>query len=158
MTRRTEPRLISISRFTVCTHDTPACCYSGIKHGLHDLSLVTMLWNTAAETLPIAPGPRGLIWQGQARYIRQQIPVILYLLPSSPNHFGNTLELLYTDGRLNIRHSIIVADRNVTIGDYSLVGIGSVVLKSIDQNCVVVGNPARMLRPLLNTNRLHSES
>jgi acetyltransferase-like isoleucine patch superfamily enzyme len=42
----------------------------------------------------------------------------------------------------------------VTIGEYSLVGMGSVVLKSIDRNSVVVGNPARLLRSLLNTNDL----
>lgn len=36
---------------------------------------------------------------------------------------------------------------NVTIGDYCLVGMGSVVLHSVEANQVVVGNPARVLRP-----------
>jgi sugar O-acyltransferase (sialic acid O-acetyltransferase NeuD family) len=36
---------------------------------------------------------------------------------------------------------------NVTVGDYSLIGMGSVVLHSVPENQVVVGNPARVLRP-----------
>jgi acetyltransferase-like isoleucine patch superfamily enzyme len=34
----------------------------------------------------------------------------------------------------------------VTIGDYALVGMGSVVLRDVAENLVVVGNPARILR------------
>jgi len=36
---------------------------------------------------------------------------------------------------------------NITIGDFSLIGMGSVVLKGVAENSVVVGNPARFLRP-----------
>jgi sugar O-acyltransferase (sialic acid O-acetyltransferase NeuD family) len=36
---------------------------------------------------------------------------------------------------------------NVRIGDNSLVGIGSVVLEDVPEGAVVVGNPARFLRP-----------
>jgi len=35
---------------------------------------------------------------------------------------------------------------NITIGNYCLIGMGSVVLDSVDDNTVVVGNPARYLR------------
>ena len=35
---------------------------------------------------------------------------------------------------------------NVKIGDYCLIGMGSVVLASVDDNQVMVGNPARLLR------------
>lgn len=35
---------------------------------------------------------------------------------------------------------------NVRIGDYCLLGMGSVVLNNVDENHVVVGNPARFLR------------
>lgn len=35
---------------------------------------------------------------------------------------------------------------SIKIGDYSMVGMGSVVLDHLDENCVVVGNPARFLR------------
>lgn len=34
----------------------------------------------------------------------------------------------------------------IKIGDFSLIGAGSVVLKDIPENCIVVGNPARVLR------------
>ena len=34
----------------------------------------------------------------------------------------------------------------VTIGDYSLIGSGTVVLKDVPPNAIVVGNPARVLR------------
>jgi sugar O-acyltransferase (sialic acid O-acetyltransferase NeuD family) len=36
-----------------------------------------------------------------------------------------------------------------TIGEYSLVGMGSVVVASVPRNSVVVGNPARFLRPTI---------
>lgn len=34
----------------------------------------------------------------------------------------------------------------ITIGDFSLVGAGSVVLKDVPENTIVVGNPAKILR------------
>lgn len=34
----------------------------------------------------------------------------------------------------------------ITIGDFSLVGAGSVVLKDVPENAIVVGNPAKILR------------
>ena len=36
----------------------------------------------------------------------------------------------------------------VTVGDYSIVGAGSVVTKDIPTNSIVVGNPARVLRKI----------
>lgn len=39
-----------------------------------------------------------------------------------------------------------VVREKVHIGDYSLVGAGSVVLHDVPENCIVVGNPARILR------------
>jgi sugar O-acyltransferase (sialic acid O-acetyltransferase NeuD family) len=36
----------------------------------------------------------------------------------------------------------------VEIGDYCLIGMGSVILKNVPDNSVVVGNPARYLRPV----------
>jgi acetyltransferase EpsM len=35
---------------------------------------------------------------------------------------------------------------NVNIGDFSLIGSGSVVLKDVPKNAIVVGNPATILR------------
>ena len=34
----------------------------------------------------------------------------------------------------------------IIIGDYSLVGAGSVVLNDVPENSIVVGNPAKVLR------------
>ena len=42
---------------------------------------------------------------------------------------------------------------NVKIGNYCLVGMGSVVLESVDDNQVVVGNPARFLRTTMPENQ-----
>ncbi len=36
----------------------------------------------------------------------------------------------------------------VTIGDNSIVGAGSIVTKDIEPNCIVVGNPAKILRKI----------
>ncbi len=36
----------------------------------------------------------------------------------------------------------------VTIGNNVIVGAGTVVTKNIEDNCIVVGNPARILRKL----------
>ncbi len=41
----------------------------------------------------------------------------------------------------------------VTIGDRSVVGAGSVVVHSIPADCVVAGNPARVVRTLASTTR-----
>lgn len=35
---------------------------------------------------------------------------------------------------------------NITIGDNSIIGAGSVVVKSVPANCVVVGNPAKIIK------------
>ena len=34
----------------------------------------------------------------------------------------------------------------ITIGDNVIIGAGSIVLKSVPDNCVVIGNPARIIR------------
>ena len=34
----------------------------------------------------------------------------------------------------------------VTIGEYSIVGAGAVVVKDVPANAIVVGNPARVIR------------
>ncbi len=40
--------------------------------------------------------------------------------------------------------SIIIGD--ITIGDNCIIGAGSVVVKSVPDNCVVVGNPAKIIK------------
>ena len=34
----------------------------------------------------------------------------------------------------------------ITIGDNVLIGLGAVVIKNVESNCVMIGNPARLLR------------
>lgn len=40
---------------------------------------------------------------------------------------------------------------NVTVGENSIVGAGSVVTKNIPPNCIVAGNPAKLLRHIEET-------
>lgn len=42
--------------------------------------------------------------------------------------------------------SNVVILGDITIGDNSIIGAGSIVTKSIPPNCTVVGNPARIIR------------
>jgi len=44
--------------------------------------------------------------------------------------------------------------RDVTIGDYSIVGAGPVVTKDVPPNVLVVGNPARIIKKLSSTKSL----
>jgi acetyltransferase-like isoleucine patch superfamily enzyme len=44
--------------------------------------------------------------------------------------------------------------RDVTIGDYSIVGAGSVVTKDVPPHVVVAGNPARIVKTLSSTKSL----
>lgn len=46
--------------------------------------------------------------------------------------------------------------QKIEIGDYSVIGIGSVVLKSIPEKCVFVGNPARLVRKIAEENLSNS--
>ena len=41
-------------------------------------------------------------------------------------------------------HSVIVGD--ITVGDNVIVGAGCILFKSVPDNCVVVGNPARIIK------------
>jgi len=43
---------------------------------------------------------------------------------------------------------------NVTIGEYSIIGAGSVVTKDVPANVIVAGNPARLLRSINETKRV----
>lgn len=46
----------------------------------------------------------------------------------------------------------VVVLKGVEIGKNSLIGAGSIVTKSIPPNCIAAGNPARVIRQLLNQN------
>lgn len=45
----------------------------------------------------------------------------------------------------------------VTIGSNVVIGGGSVVTKDIPDNCVAVGNPCRVLRPITDADKIHPE-
>ena len=45
----------------------------------------------------------------------------------------------------------------VTIGSNVVIGGGSVVTKDIPDNCVAVGNPCRMLRPITEADKIHPD-
>ncbi len=42
----------------------------------------------------------------------------------------------------------MIVTPGVTIGGGSVIGAGSVVTRNIPENCLAVGNPCRVLRPL----------
>ena len=41
----------------------------------------------------------------------------------------------------------------ITIGDEVIVGAGSIVTKNVPSNCIVAGNPAKIIREGIHTNR-----
>lgn len=54
-------------------------------------------------------------------------------------------------GKVNVGKAVHVGTNatireNVNIGDFALIGAGSVVLKHVEENTIVAGNPARLLR------------
>ena len=54
-------------------------------------------------------------------------------------------------GGVNVGHSTFigassVVNPNVTIGDNVLIGSGTVVIKDVPDNVVVVGNPGKIIR------------
>jgi len=63
------------------------------------------------------------------------------------------------EGNVRLGHDVFIGVnsvilRDVTIGDYSIVGAGSVVTKDIPPSVVVAGNPARIIRQLSSTKSL----
>jgi acetyltransferase-like isoleucine patch superfamily enzyme len=68
-----------------------------------------------------------------------------------PNDKGKGIVRLGNDVFIGVNSVIL---RDVTIGDYSIVGAGSVVTKDVPPNVVVAGNPARVIRKLNSTKNL----
>ena len=46
---------------------------------------------------------------------------------------------------------------NVKIGKYSLIGMGSVVLQDVPENTVVVGNPAKVIRNTISSEKINRD-
>jgi acetyltransferase-like isoleucine patch superfamily enzyme len=63
------------------------------------------------------------------------------------------------EGTVCLGHDVFVGVnsvilRDVTIGDYSIIGAGSVVTKDVPPSVVVAGNPARIIKQLSSTKSL----
>lgn len=41
----------------------------------------------------------------------------------------------------------VAIKERITVGDYCILGMGTIVIRNVPDNCVMVGNPARLLRP-----------
>jgi len=63
---------------------------------------------------------------------------------------GNDNHLLPTIGNDVTVGANVVIIGNITVGDNVLIGAGSVVVKDIPSNCVIAGNPAKIVRTLEN--------
>ncbi len=63
-----------------------------------------------------------------------------------PRAFGDTFEVsktLVKRGASIGAHAVIVC--NTTLGEYCMIGSGSVVTRDVPSHCLVVGNPARII-------------
>lgn len=74
--------------------------------------------------------------------IRNSVTIGSKMLPDGTNtkaaSIGNNVEIG--------SNSAIIG--NITIGDNVVIGAGSVVIKDVPSNCVVAGNPAKIIRQL----------
>lgn len=73
-------------------------------------------------------------------------------------------EVLGSSGRVKIGNNVFIGMnttilKGTTIGDNVIIGAGSVVSKSIPDNCVAVGNPCRMIMSLeeYHHKRIHAQ-
>lgn len=53
-------------------------------------------------------------------------------------------------GRPTIRHNVSLGASVTIIGNIVVVGAGSVVVKDVPDNCIVAGNPAKIIRLIEN--------
>jgi acetyltransferase-like isoleucine patch superfamily enzyme len=75
------------------------------------------------------------------RFPRATTPDLLTLRPAEPDE--HTLDTLVREGASIGAHSTIGCD--LTIGRFSMVGMGSVVTRSVGDFLLVAGNPARVI-------------
>ena len=81
--------------------------------------------------------------------------IILSPGPGRPEDAGICC-LLYTSKPIKIGNGVWVGAGaiilpGVTIGDHSVIGAGAVVNRDIPANCVAVGNPARVIKTIAET-------
>jgi len=88
-------------------------------------------------------------------------PNVIVVLDSHPNNsrlreLKKEYSFINIEGKVRIKHDAwigagVIILPNVTIGEFSIVGAGSVVTKNVPPYSVVAGSPARVIRTLDTT-------
>ncbi|MCL2112945.1 MAG: sugar O-acetyltransferase [Streptococcaceae bacterium] len=90
-------------------------------------------------------------------------PRVQLITPSHPIDAGIRVRGLELGEAITIGHRVwlgagVIVNPGVTIGENTIVGSGSVVTKDLPANVIAVGNPARVLREISETDRLYWEN
>src|SRR5262249_36861990 len=99
-------------------HDPPARGDVPVEHLLHHGALIAAVGQAHAEALPVAARPFRLARQAQAADAGEERAVALGQRAADLNHLGEALQLLATDGRLDVGHAVVVADDRVRLEDH----------------------------------------
>jgi len=89
--------------------------------------------------------PKG-IWIGEETYIGAGAYVLSH-------DFSRSLQLNTTIGKRCFIGINVIVLPGIRIGDSVIIGSGSVVTKDIPSNCIVAGNPARVIREDIKTGK-----
>jgi acetyltransferase-like isoleucine patch superfamily enzyme len=73
---------------------------------------------------------------------------------------NNPEVIINPSGSIHIADHVWIGKRsavlkNVDIGENTVVGMGSIVTKSVSSSCIVVGSPAKVIREGVNWDRRH---
>lgn len=102
----------------------------------------------------------GEIFIGDNCMIGPGVSIATAVHPISPNLRKHKLqynEPVHIGNNVWIGAGAIIVP-GVSIGDNSIIGAGSVVTKNVDSNCIMVGNPARLLRKITENDYLTEDN
>lgn len=128
------------------------------KTGIENQRLETIIHPTAYISQSATIGQGCIIFQNTVIASNAVIGTCVYLLPNSIISHNSTIgDFTCITGSVCVSGSVRIGKKcyigansaikdGVSIGDCSLIGMGSIVLKDVLGNCVVAGNPARLLR------------
>lgn len=128
------------------------------KTGVENQRLETIIHPTAYISKSATVGQGSIIFQNTVIASSVTIGTCVYLLPNTTISHNSTIgDFTCVTGNVCISGNVQIGKKcyiganssikdGVSIGESSLVGMGSVVLKDVSENCVAVGNPARLLR------------